>query len=248
VCNLLHQLPVEKIFLIQSAEPSLLEKFADEEHESKKNAAVILDQVTQKLQKAAGPNTHVKYAISDFPLLRAIHQAINSLDPDLLIAGSDSEGDESPIGDEIITISKSSPVPVLVIPSGCRYEPVKKALLPCNFADLSSLTLLEGLTPLESVQLKLLNVDPDNDFANQRSEIEQSISELLLDYKHDFNYSTNEDIVEGILEFFNNNNIQLVIALPGKRSFFYRLTHTSISQALTQNSAKPVLLLKDDEN
>jgi hypothetical protein len=37
----------------------------------------------------------------------------------------------------------------------------------------------------------------------------------------------------------------MIIALPGKYSFFYNLTHKSITQAIALNAARPVLILKN---
>lgn len=247
VANSLKNIKIEKIFILQSLQLSMFNKHSEEAFEERKKAEDNLKKIAEELQNASGNQSQVRYAISDFNVLRALHEAINSLEPELIITGSDSEDEESLIGDEVISISKSSPVPVLVVPSGSKYEPIENALVPCNFGDISNLSLLGGIATLEPVNLKLLNVDPDSDYTSRRKEIEENISVLLKDYKHSFYYSEHDDIVEGILDYTAGNNIQLVIALPGKHSFFYRLTHTSITQALTQNSNKPVLLLKELE-
>ncbi len=39
-------------------------------------------------------------------------------------------------------------------------------------------------------------------------------------------------------------NLKVSIALPGKYSFLYSLTHGSISEAIYRNAQKPVLILK----
>ena len=247
VRNSLKQITIEKIFILQCLQLSIFNKHSEEAQEERNRVDEHLKKITEELQEASGQNTQVRYAISDFDLFRAVHEAINSLEPELIIIGSDSYDEESLVGNEVISISKTSPVPVLVVPSGSRFERVENALVPCNFGDISNLSLLEGIATLEPVNLRLLNVDPNADYTEERDEIEESISDLLKDYKHSFYYSDNPDIVEGILDFTLHNDIQMVIALPGKHSFFYRLTHTSITQALTQNSNKPVLLLKEIE-
>ncbi len=244
----------EKVFILQALELTIFDSFSqtntDEPVEQHHNAELELQEIAEKLQAFAGPDTVVKYATSNFSLLRAVHQAIVTVQPDVIIAGSDSEDEESPIGDEVISIAKSSPVPVLVVPSACKYQTIKNVLVPCNFKDLSNLELLSGLQAIESqeeVKLELLNVSSKPIQPGSKEEIEASIEELLKDHDYNLNYSSNDNIVDGILEFAESNPVQVVIALPGKHSFFYRLTHSSITQALTQNSSKPVLLLKETE-
>lgn len=244
----------EKVFILQALELTIFDSFSqsspDEPVEQQHTVELELQKVAEKLQSFAGPDTTVKYATSNFSLLRAIHEAIVTVQPDVIIAGSDSEDEESSIGDEIISIAKSSPVPVLVIPSACKYETIQSVLVPCNFKDLSNLELLSGLKAIESqeeVKLELLNVSSKSNQNGNKEEIEASIQELLIDHNYNLNYSSNDNVVDGILEFADTNPIQVVIALPGKHSFFYRLTHSSITQALTQNSSKPVLLLKEIE-
>jgi len=255
VCGLLKQIKAEKVFILQSLELNIFggivnDNSTDDTFDQRNSIELALKEITERVQKCAGPDTVVKYAISEFPLLRSVHQAINELEPDVIIAGSDSDEDTSLIGDEIITLSKSSPVPVLVVPSGCKYVTIRNALVPCNFNDLSSLTLLDGLKTIETqekVKLELLNIYSDENQLNNKEEVELRIADLLVDYDYHFNYSESANVVDGILDFADINHVQVIIALPGKHSFFYRLTHSSITQALTQNSSKPVLLLKETE-
>ncbi len=244
----------EKVFILQALELSIFDSFSqsspDEPVEQQHNVELELQEIAEKLQSFAGPGTIVKYATSNFSLLRAIHEAIVTVQPDVIIAGSDSQDEETLIGDEVISIAKSSPVPVLVIPSACKYQTIKSVLVPCNFKDLSNLPLLSVLKAIESqeeVKLELLNVSSKPNPNGNKEEVEARIQELLKDQNYHLNYSSNDNIVDGILEFADNNPVQVVIALPGKHSFFYRLTHSSITQALTQNSSKPVLLLKEIE-
>jgi hypothetical protein len=52
------------------------------------------------------------------------------------------------------------------------------------------------------------------------------------------------DPIQGILDHADAVAAQLLVALPGRRSLFYRLTHKDLSKAIAQNTAYPVLLLK----
>jgi nucleotide-binding universal stress UspA family protein len=173
--------------------------------------------IAETLQGKCNAPTKVETVISEFPLLRAIHQLIDQERPDLLMTGSDHHPspDRSPIGEHVIGIAKTSPIPVLIVPAGLHYQKIEHALVPCNFTAVSRLILLKELrSSFEWLhpELTILNVDPVT--------------------------------VHGILSFAKKNNIQLLIALPGQHSFFYNLTHRSITKALALNATQPVLILK----
>lgn len=95
--------------------------------------------IAHKLLKKCNFSTIVESGISELPLLRAIHEVIDAEDPDLIMIGSDhgSREGHSPIGKEVISIAKISKVPVMIIPADLRYQKIKNALVPCDFAAVS---------------------------------------------------------------------------------------------------------------
>src|ERR1700744_4956777 len=99
------------------------------------------------LQEKCGARTQVETAISELPMLQAIHQLMDQERPGLLMIGSDhpSSPDRSPIGEHLISIAKTSPVPVLIVPAGLHYQRIKQALVPCDFMAVSRLIVLKEL-------------------------------------------------------------------------------------------------------
>jgi nucleotide-binding universal stress UspA family protein len=53
-----------------------------------------------------------------------------------------------------------------------------------------------------------------------------------------------EEILNRLSRNSDNNPVQLIIALPGRHSFLYHLTHQNIQQGILRNAQKPVLILK----
>lgn len=257
--ELIKDIDVERIILLKVFYKSVYEQFlptadfiqlsdADIAHER----AILNDQLrtlTDKIMKTCKPSVSIQKVISDLPLLRAIHEIITAERPDLLLIGSDhpQEQQESYIGQQVIGIAKTSPVPVLIIPAGATYKKINQALLPCDFARVSRLNLLNGMkSPLNwfHPQLLVLNIDPKQQHLLHRATHENALQEVLEGYNYKLYYSQDEHTVSGILNFALHNEVQLIIALPGKYSFFYQLTHSSTTEALALNSQEPVLILK----
>lgn len=205
--------------------------------------------IAQKLMKKCNCPVKVETAISDLPLLRALHQLMAQEAPYLLLVGSDSasENHSSAVGELVIDIAKTSTVPVMVVPSNAKYQSINRALVACDFTNVSRLVLLKELRNTYSwlkPQLLILNIDHRREHEQHEEEHAAILKEILENYAYKVYYTEDEDIVQGVISLARQQNVQLIIALPGRYSFFRNLTHRSITHALALNSANPVLILK----
>jgi nucleotide-binding universal stress UspA family protein len=250
---------VERIILLKSYYISLYAQLlptadfvqlsADDIRNERQKIQQKLKETGEKLIKKCNPSITVETVISDLPLLRAVHELIEEEHPGLLLMGSDNITylDETYIGDQVITIAKTSTVPVLLVPDGVRYKKIKQALLPCDFAAISRLGLLKVFHSTQKwphPELMVLNVDQKQKHLVHGNEPTDSLKKLLENYQYKVYYSADKNIVNGILSFAKTYEVQLIISLPGKNSFFYNLTHRSITDALALNTHHPVLILK----
>ena len=250
---------VDRIILLKSYHTSLAaqllpsidyvqvsaEEIADERQKVESHVKFI----AHKLLKKCNFSAIVESGISELPLLRAIHEVINTEDPDLIMIGNDhgSREGHSPIGEEVISIAKISKVPLMIIPADLRYQKIKKALVPCDFAAVSRMDLLKELHSSEKwlhPYLIVLNVDPGKVNSIHAEENIEALKEMLESYAYRVYYSEDQNILHGILDFSKHNDVQLIIALPGHYSFFNNLTHKSITNALEINANLPVMILK----
>lgn len=208
-----------------------------------------LGALSKDILQECHPDIKIEIAISEEPLLRAIREVIDTEKPDLLLLGTDAgdaEG-ESYISQQVVVIAKTSPVPVLIIPAGVQHQPLKNVLIPVDFSATTRLNVVHYLEKLQfasNPQLWVLNVDPQQNYLNHEEENAAALKIALESYNYKVYYSNDKDTVRGILNFAAANDVQLIVALPGKHSFFYNLTHSSITEALAINTYKPVLILK----
>jgi nucleotide-binding universal stress UspA family protein len=250
-------MPVKKIILLKSyytsvyeqilPSPDFLQLSADDfENERNKIEEQLVD-LRRKLNNRCHENIEIETVISTEPIIRAIHDAIDDQQPDLMIIGGDIGSEFSMIGEQIIEIAKSSPVKVLIIPANTSYQKIEEALVPCDFEAVARLGILKGLNTSHSwlnPKLMILYVDPKKKHIGREAEFEASVKQLVNCYECKLHYSDDKNIVRGILNFAVEQHVQMIIALPGKHSFFYNLTHSSITEALSLNARHPVLILK----
>lgn len=221
----------------------------DDIRQDRQKDEALLNAISKELVQKAKPGIKVETAISDDSVLRAIHQMIEKQHPGLVLIGSanPSHPNESYIGQQAVAIAKTSPVPVLIVPSNAQYQKIENALVPCDFTAIARLGVLKEFAVSPNwphPHLMVLNVDPKELHLSHMDEHISGLKNMLGNYDHQIYYSAERDTVKAILQFATEHNAQVIIALPGRYSFFYNFTHRSITAALSQNARKPVLILK----
>ncbi|WP_406825928.1 universal stress protein [Pedobacter sp. KACC 23697] len=193
------------------------------------------------------PDAEIEVSLTRETILRSIINRINKEEIDLIIIGSNGKKakDESDIGSNAIKISKSSPVPVLVVPPKAVYQSIRKAVLACDFKKVREVIPMQALKNILSkhaLELLVLNINSGRAIDSKE---EHFLQEMLKDFAPAYHYADHPDTIKGIVKFAKSEEAQLIIALPKKYSFFESLLHESVSQRLTIKSHVPVLLLKD---
>jgi len=222
---------------------------ADSIASEKRDLVEKLRAAAKLLQKKCKNCVEIQTVFSDLSLVRAIHEQIANKQPNLVMIGSDKTSGESKnrSGEQIVAIAKTSSIPVMIIPSNVQYQKIAKAVVPCDFAATARLGALKGFHDRQRwlhPQLMVLNVDPKQKHVSNDEQVTEGLSDILKGYDYKVYYSDEKDTVKGILGFARKHDVQLIIALPGKYSFFYNLTHRSITHALALNAIRPVLILK----
>lgn len=199
------------------------------------------------------PDLKVSKAVSNWTLTRSINDIVKQQPSiELIVLGSDDQAasSDSVVSENIISIARTSPVKTLIVPNGYNYSDIKNILIPC---DINGITKLERLfnhkyiIRKQDVQLMFLNIHTKENqtiIEEKKAEIQEYIHQHLTEIPSTIYYSYDKNIVDGILTFASSNKTDLIIALPGKHSFLYFLTSTSISEGIYQNVNQPVLILK----
>ena len=221
--------------------------------EHRKNEMEMLGQRRQIFIDRLDPGVKVSIAVSEKPLLRAIIDVLEAGKAELIVLGSDhfSHSNDSLISSQIIEIAKVSPVNVLIVPSISTFQGIQKILVPIDIQATGLLERLERFgkksTQWHNKEMMLLNVDTKEKYTPRDGTFERNENSLhgyLKGFPHEVHYSNNKSILNGIINFLNEHQADLIVALPGRHSFLYSLTHKSISEAIYQGTPKPVLILK----
>lgn len=195
----------------------------------------------------------VSRLLSDWALTRSINEVLkNQPSIEMIILGSDdsTSSAESFVSDNIIAISRTSPVKTLIIPNSYRYSSIKNIVIPCDINGIKKLERLfhhKSMIEKQDLRLSFLNINTkEGTDINpvKKKELEDYIHQHLTDLPGSIYYSYDENVIKGILTFASANGADLIIALPGSHSFLYYMASRSISEGIYQNTNLPVLVLK----
>lgn len=228
---------------------NMLEISTEEITAQKDITRVQLDELGAKMVADVPAHVQVISCLTDGQWLHAVREAIEKYQPDLVLLGNDPlvEDNESIISEKIVPFSKASSAPVLIVPKNTLYQKLKKVLIPTSFENLERLRLMDDLCTSQAwleAEILVLNVDPNGKSMMVREEHGPVLDSYLKNFHYQVTYSGEKEVVETILEFAKDNEVQLIMALPGKHSFLYGLTHKSVTETFALNSTHPVLLLK----
>lgn len=151
-------------------------------------------------------------------------------------------------------IIKEVNIPVLIIPDDSSIDGLKKIGLTCDYSNKTVYESLEMLIDLaehftSNVDVISLNQDvmdmaKDDNQTSEENRNRKLVRSLLEDVDTSFDFTFNEDVERGILEYCRENEIDLIAILPKHYSFFQKLFHISLTKKMIFHSPIPLLVLK----
>ncbi len=205
-----------------------------------------------KQTKLFFPNINISGKVIYGELFDDLEEFIeNAMTPDLIVIGNN--GDISLfLGSTVLDALTSIKYPVLAIPAGCTYRVVKKLCFACDFRhinDFSPLHKLVALTQLIPAELHVLSIDHNwKPTDHETSEISLKIHTVLSPAKPQYHFVDNPDTDTAIKTFIESNNMDWLLIIPHKHSFFERLFHKSHTAELIHKSSIPIIALHENIN
>ena len=169
---------------------------------------------------------------------------------DLIIMGSKGQTalEEILIGSNTEKTVRKSEIPVLITKKDNDEFKIKKLVFASTFENDEALALEGFINFANKFKSKIyfLKINTPQKFENT-SESKKKIMDFISGYKvKDFsiNIYSDKSVQEGILNFSNENNIDLISLATHGRSGLSRFFNESISLNLSKNISKPVLTFK----
>ena len=153
-------------------------------------------------------------------------------------------------GSTTLTAIRHLKWPVIVVPPGKEYGTgIKKIGFACDFdkvVESTPVQFIKNMVKEFGAELHVLNVDHENKhFKPGTPEESLMLHTLLEDLNPQYHFIDNEDIEDGINEFVETNNIDLLITIPKKHKLLDGLFKPSSTKQLVTKSHVPVMCVHE---
>lgn len=152
-------------------------------------------------------------------------------------------------GSNTLTIIRHLSFPVFVIPPGSVYKSIKKIGFACDLKQVVETTPLHFIKEVSqnyNAEFHVLNVDYENrNFKPETPEQSLLLHTMLKDLNPTYHFIEHPDIEDGINEFAEKNNLDLLITIPKKHKLLDALFRPSSSKQLVFESHIPIMCIHE---
>lgn len=151
-------------------------------------------------------------------------------------------------GSNTLSVIKHITWPVICVPTGKAFgNGIKKIGLACDLREVAETVPAEGIKKFAAqfdAEFHVLNIHFDETpevSSEQSSLLQTALSEL----NPQFHFIQKKDIEDGVHEFAETNNLDLIITIPKKHKLLEGLFKKSSTKQLIYHSHIPVMTLHD---
>lgn len=172
---------------------------------------------------------------------------------ELVVMGITGGGalEETLIGSNTVHIAEHSHIPLIIVPAFSSFKPIQKLMFACDFNDAEKYIPVEqigNVQALTGASLLVFNIETAPD------EFEQTfpgtvmgesfaVHTVLEKLNPSYHFSHDENFIEGVNHFVDEQKIDLVITVPKEHNFFSQLFSSSHTKKLAFHSHVPILVL-----
>lgn len=151
------------------------------------------------------------------------------------------------LGSNSLAVIGKTRIPVIVVPPGGKFSPYKKIGLTTDFkevVDKTPVVPIRALVNFFNAELHVLHVDyKQRNFTPDIPQQSLNLDMLLSGMNPTYDFIENKNVNEGINDFAEKNNIDLIVMLPQKHSFLESLFEKSVTRELLHHTHIPVMCI-----
>jgi len=216
--------------------------------ELKENAEKKLAKLKQDLEHIASGRLEINTESRLGDLMDELEDCCTRIQPFAVVMGTrgHSAMERALFGSNTLSVIKHLTWPVICVPTGKEYgNGIRQVGLACDFREVLETTpvsVIKTFVREVKAELHVLNVDPDNN--RQKTETPAQVVLLqtaLEDISPQYHFIQHKDVEDGINEFAENNNLDMIIAIPKKHKLLEGLFRKSSAKQLVFESHVPVM-------
>lgn len=179
-----------------------------------------------------------------------IRALTEEVDIDLIVMGmKDVGGIDKMIGSTTVNAIRKLKNPVLVIPHDFTFSPLKNITYASDFSSASNTELFDVLTKLAKAfqaKIHIINVHRQNEDSKEMHVAgRRAIESVFGHVEHTFHDITHQSVMQGINEYMQTHDSELLVMVEHKQSFLGRIFSKDHATAMAYETRTPLLVLHD---
>lgn len=168
---------------------------------------------------------------------------------DLVVMGTHGNrgatGLEKLIGSRTSGMIRSVPCSILAIPDNCRFEPPSKIVLALEDEDDVNWKVLQPLLEIaQKFKSRILILHVIKDHKRDEPLESDELEDYLKNTDHSFHIVYNDDVLEAINDFIEEQNASMLAMVIPKLNLFERIFHRSLTKKMSLHTEIPLLTLQ----
>lgn len=210
-----------------------------------------LDKMKRELDPLLPENTILASRAENHLLPANIDQVARQEQADLIVMGitGGSQLEEILVGSNTIDVVKHTTCPVIIVPADARFRPIRKIVFACDFRKVVETTPIQPLKKLLNVfrpELHVLNIDHESKHFTSDTPYETLMLDTLLEgYSPQFHFIDHTNVVQGIMDFAEKQEADLILVIPKKHGLFDHIFKRSRTTQLAFHTHIPLLAIHE---
>jgi nucleotide-binding universal stress UspA family protein len=221
------------------------------EEDMRKAAQANLHTLKTQVEEKAGSAIKVYAELRLGDPVSELEDLSNNIKPFAIVMGSNGHSgfEQVLFGSTTIKVIRHITWPVIAVPPEKKYTGIKKVGFACDYKQVVETTpsqLIKDFVNIFHAEFHVLNVDYENrHFKPDTPEESLLVHTLFEGLKPVYDFIENENIEEGIKNFAEKNNLDLLITIPKKHKLLDGLFRKSATKQLISHSHLPVMCVHE---
>lgn len=214
---------------------------------------LALEVLLSTIEKDLHTDAKVQLIANDLPLVLGVDRICEQENVALVVAGTTGKSDLAQffLGSNTVSLAEKCPAPLLIVPEDAEFEPIERIVFACAMNKVKESTPVDEITYFTKQlgsDLLVLNVGLEHKRYHPNIIPEQQdIYNLLNHLEPVYHFIEDDEIAEGIMDFVEDKEAQILISVPKTYGFFESLFRRSITKNLASETEIPLLVLRERE-
>ena len=211
-------------------------------------AKIEINKLKDELTHKTGNGLQIKTEVREGAFFQQVKNVCELIKPYTVVMGSQgtTAAERMFFGGHAVNAMKNLEWPLITVPQGSRFSAIKKIGFACDFTEVIDTTPVDEIKMLVNdfnAELHVLNTGKQSEFNPDTVFQSGMLQEMIGSLNPNYHFIASENIDDGIIDFAEKNNIDLLLVLPKRHSLFEKLVHKSHTKQLVLHSHVPVMAL-----